>query len=350
MPELIDAREAKKINFDKLFSYQLETTIENGKEVKHVIPRSRVYKPISFEEVLLKAESEGIISLNSQEIVENFKQVLINCALMKMEFTRDLNIDAYLKGYIYDSINAINNFFNDSESIFDTLMYVMENDPLVVMEHVENITEKRKKDMQSKLDSIYSKCIYIYNNHPEFAKMFGSLRNIIEGMDESIVYNLIAEEVTIHKVMNKVVNMPFKQIDAILDYINLEVDILNKFKEEEILQFIRSIPIGKEYMNICEGVLYNYIWNQLSNKDIISKPSILIDFDMANNIILDVNNHIYTEKDAIDIIENGPIKFSEEEKNYLCSRLIPHFTGNFVDNEYAGMCTETDVPPRKIKF
>lgn len=138
-------------------------------------------------------------------------------------------------------------------------------------------------------------------------------------------------------------NNNLSDISRVLDCLELEDSIVYKFKKEDIVRMLRVLdkPLPEAtadfdkfeeaamqdhgLQNICQSFLINYVYASIYKDD---ASDLRFSEALLKTVAFEAKLESYTKDDFIEVIKNGPIKFSEDEFKYINTFFINMFQFN----------------------
>ena len=185
-------------------------------------------------------------------------------------------------------------------------------------------TNKLISELANKMSYIKKTTEIESSNNVLYSNSLDSLSNYLTYRDGfSLVYSPMKTD-----IFNATKETPIQMIKEIVDAFLIETSIITKFDINA--RKYASTTLNKSFKpnddndepmnmnnvagNICESLLMNYSLLSIYSNE---PEKIKISDQMLNSIMMEVENGTITKEDIIDFIENGTIKFSEEEITYI---------------------------------
>lgn len=205
-------------------------------------------------------------------------------------------------------LNNPNTLIKESVKYTDDLFVEISN-KVKYLKSISNIEYKNNKLYHEAIDDIERFLQY----KEGFSLIYSVLNKDVINIDrtspltdvQDCVEELISEEKIINKFDPKV-----------RSYISTMLDKVNKLDDDDGTEILNR---NNTVANILESILMNYTMLSLySNKP----ESIRISDNMLKIIAMEVAKGNIDKKDIIETLEDGPIKFDEEELEFIKSRFI----------------------------
>lgn len=268
------------------------------------------------------------------ETAENVKNNLIenayNYAMSTLDFGPEDDIEKKIKTKVGEVLNYVDQSFKDEKNPYKSLNELLNSDPEVYLARTEKKYNELKAEIKKQIAEILKDYSYIIENSKSLKDF---INRLIKGLDYQVsttpsdifglTYRLMKEELDDRK-------RTILEIDNIFKMVKIELDIIKNFDKAEVIHFLKSMSIEDISKNITEALLYNYIFNAYYKDG----SSIRFTNKMSSIIDHDVSLGFFTTEDALDIIENGEIKFSEEELEYIMENFIPKFKFEVEEKKY----------------
>ena len=235
----------------------------------------------------------------------------------------DTDIDDVRKEKIDDILYAINNYLM-TLSPSDALMRIINNNHKSLIAEAKKYIDDLFVEIHNKLDYLKSISDIEYSNYKIYKEAIDELTRFLQYREGfSLVYSPMTKE-----VVNVTRSTPLTEVLKSVEDLTKEAQILNKFNTGA-RKYISSV-LNKVYTlddedmtilnknnaiaNLCESILMNYsllsIYSDQGSKVKISDL-------MLQTIMMEVNNGTVTKQDILDSIENGSIRFTEDELKFI---------------------------------
>lgn len=235
----------------------------------------------------------------------------------------DTDIDDVRKEKIDDILYSINNYLM-SLAPSDALMKIVNNNHKTLISEAKKYTEDLFIEIQNKLDYLKSISDIEYKNYKVYKESIDEISNFLQYKEGfSLIYTPMNSE-----VVNVDRKSPLTDVLECVENLTKEAQILNRFNSSA-RKYV-STMLNKVYTcddedmtvlnknnaiaNLCESILMNYsllsIYSDQGSKVKISDL-------MLQTIMMEVNNGTVTKQDMIDSIENGSIRFTDDELKFV---------------------------------
>lgn len=290
-----------KKNYTNYLNKLLEFSIKKDEKMEETIAESVQ----SLQEAIL----ENVISTETEEDYET-------------------DIDDVRKEKVESILYNINNYLislTPSEAVKE-LVY---GNHKTLITKADIYTNSMIKKISDKMSEIKTKTGVEYRNYRIYREALdNSCMFLGERCGFTLLYNTMSNE------FNRMsADSPLFELNEYIDKLLIEANILSKFDEgprsyasllldkalspdedEEDVYNVKVMNKSNAMANICDSLLMNYtLLSLFSNKP----EKIKISNKMLQTIMFEVNNGTITKDDLESAIEEGPIKFTEEEKKYI---------------------------------
>lgn len=268
------------------------------------------------------------------ETAENVKNNLIenayNHAMSTLDFGPEDDIEKKIKTKVGEVLNYVDQSFKDEKNPYKSLNELLNSDPEVYLDRTEKKYNELKADVKKQIGEILKDYSYILENSEELKDFINHLIKELDYQISLTTSDIFGSDYRLMKHQSDDRKRTISEIDNIFKIVKIELDIIKHFDKAEVIHFLKSMSTEDISKNVTEALLYNYIFNAYYKDG----SSIRFSNKMSSIIDHDVSLGFFTTEDALDIIENGEIKFSEEELEYIMENFIPTFKFEVEEKKY----------------
>lgn len=268
------------------------------------------------------------------ETAENVKNNLIenayNYAMSTLDFCPEDDIEKKIKTKVGEVLNYVDQSFKDEKNPYKSLNELLNSDPEVYLDRTEKKYNELKADVKKQIGEILKDYSYILENSEELKDFINHLIKELDYQISLTTSDIFGSDYRLMKHQSDDRKRTISEIDNIFKIVKIELDIIKHFDKAEVIHFLKSMSTEDISKNVTEALLYNYIFNAYYKDG----SSIRFSNKMSSIIDHDVSLGFFTTEDALDIIENGEIKFSEEELEYIMENFIPTFKFEVEEKKY----------------
>ena len=240
----------------------------------------------------------------------------------------ETDIDDVRKEKVDNILYSINNYLM-SLAPSEALMKILNNPSTLIKESVK-YTDDLFVDISNKVKYLKSISNIEYKNNKLYHEAIDDIERFLQYKEGfSLIYSVLSKDVInidrtspltdvqdcVEELIkeSKIIN---KFDPKVRSYISTMLDKANKLEEDDETEILNR---NNTVANILESILMNYTMLSLySNKP----ESIRISDNMLKIIAMEVAKGNIDKNDVIETLEDGPIKFDEEELEFIKSRFI----------------------------
>ena len=264
-----------------------------------------------------------VSSVNSLQV-----SILEDVISSETEEDYETDIDDVRKEKVDDILYNINNYLM-SLSPSDALMKIINNNHKLLISEAKRYTDDLFMEIYNKLEYLKSISDVEYKNYKVYKESLDEISKFLQYKEGfSLIYSPMNSE-----IVNADRTTPLTDVLECVESLTKEAQILNRFNSSA-RQYIATM-LNKVYTlddedmtilnknnaiaNLCESILMNYsllsIYSDQGSKVRISDL-------MLQTIMMEVNNGTVTKQDIIDSIENGSIRFTDNELKFIKESFI----------------------------
>ncbi len=262
-------------------------------------------KQISFDEITSKSYKKNFIDdITYQNLLGKYQEALA----FEVIDSEEENIEETIRNFMF----YIDNYLTSFETPYDAFDALINKEVKILLKEAKGYTISYQKQVEEKIANLYEESKYMYNNYKLYKDTLIACNNIIQNKKTLFYYTpMCNDEVVLKNIV---------QIDDLISAFKVEMSIINKFNQEDVLRIISSLnhDYSQNWKNVLESVLYNYVYSSLY----LDNPNLHFSIDTYKIVLSEMINKNYSIDDFIDIIENGKIKFSDSEKEYIYNNFI----------------------------
>jgi hypothetical protein len=240
----------------------------------------------------------------------------------------ETDIDDVRKEKVDNILYSINNYLM-SLAPSEALMKILNNPSTLIKESVK-YTDDLFVEISNKVKYLKSISNIEYKNNKLYHEAIDAIERFLQYKEGfSLIYSVLNKD-----VINIDRTSPLTDVQDCVEELTREAKIINKF-DPKVRSYVSTMldkvnklddEDGTEILNrnntvanILESILMNYTMLSLySNKP----ESIRISDNMLKIIAMEVAKGNIDKNDIIETLEDGPIKFDEEELEFIKSRFI----------------------------
>ena len=273
-------------------------------------------------EYTIRTEPDLVESILAR--IKDLQEELLNDVMdSETEEDYDFDIEDTRREKMEFILYCMNNYMA-SISPADAVSKFMNDNLKSLINESKLYTNKLISELANKMSYIKKTTEIESSNNVLYSNSLDSLSNYLTYRDGfSLVYSPMKTD-----IFNATKETPIQMIKEIVDAFLIETSIITKFDINA--RKYASTTLNKSFKqnddndepmnmnnvagNICESLLMNYSLLSIYSNE---PEKIKISDQMLNSIMMEVENGTITKEDIIDFIENGTIKFSEEEITYI---------------------------------
>ena len=273
-------------------------------------------------EYTIRTEPDLVESILAR--IKDLQEELLNDVMdSETEEDYDFDIEDTRREKMEFILYCMNNYMA-SISPADAVSKFMNDNLKSLINESKLYTNKLISELGNKMSYIKKTTEIESSNNVLYSNSLDSLSNYLTYRDGfSLVYSPMKTD-----IFNATKETPIQMIKEIVDAFLIETSIITKFDINA--RKYASTTLNKSFKqnddndepmnmnnvagNICESLLMNYSLLSIYSNE---PEKIKISDQMLNSIMMEVENGTITKEDIIDFIENGTIKFSEEEITYI---------------------------------
>lgn len=254
-------------------------------------------------------------------LLDNYKNAIYDQIMSDYEFDPEDDYEVKIKDASTKYFMALNDYLVSFKTPFEALKQLIQNNPKALVYEAYKNYNYMVQRLETKIGNLKEKSELILHYNFEYGFTIDiMLKRLRMPCKSALLYP------TIDGNCVKDINC-LAELDKIVDKLLIEVGILNKFDKDEMAKLLGTIAVGDTYNNITATVLYNYLFNNFFK----SSKSIVLSDKMRESIIGGVQNSFFDIDDALTVIENGDIKFTDNEKEYIIKNFIPIFNETIIE-------------------
>ena len=279
---------------------------------------------VSFKTLIEFAVNNNFMDKGHAEIIfSSYKDAVYFIIMATCDFDQEDDYDLKIKELSNKYYLALNDYLKSLNSPYEALSEIIKNSPKSLIYNSYDRFNYLENKINKKLGILNDKSKLLCENNFEYNIFNKNINNYLNILDNNqLLYptldnNSLKDISTLEKV-NKTVD----------EYI-LELDILEKFNQKDILLLLKELTYSTDYRGVTFIAMNNYMFNSFF-KD---SSSIILTDNMRKIVIKSIQNSFISIDDAINVIENGDIKYDEDEKQYIIDKFIPVFENEIIEKK-----------------
>jgi len=268
----------------------------------------------------LDFESLTKLSLKYQFINENqYKTILDNYQASIINFISidddlDEDIELLTKQQIKYIFFSINNYILNYETPYDAMYDIINKNPNKFITEAIKYTKEYKNKISMKISELCKNSKLLYDNSKLYKETIILLNKMLDGKTYHILYSPVS-----YKSIRSLKNL--KNIEKIVDSFLIEASIINKFDIKDVNRIIKVL--SNDEIQLWKTIFWSIIYNYLFNYFYFESTDLHVSINTIKSVATELRNKTYDINDFIEIIETGKIKFTDIEKKYLYTYIIP---------------------------
>lgn len=269
-----------------------------------------------FNSLLNYACKNGYLSEeNLEKIISGYKESITKYVLSDLVYDDEDDINLLVEEKITYCYASINDYLMSMKNPYNAVKCIFDTDPnkliIVAMEQYKN----HQVATQNKLIEVEKKSKLLFDYIQDFRLFIKYLKDKIVDINAPYLgYRLMdGKDFALIDCLD--------DLDARIENLSIEIDILNRFQQSEILRLLLSFTNVDVDVNVTETALFNYVYNSFY------KGGSSIDFtsNMSKIVTKDIRMGVFDVEDVIEIITTGEVKFSELEEKYILEYFVNIF-------------------------
>ena len=265
-----------------------------------------------------------------EERIEEFQKAILTYVLSNEdESDYEEDIDDVRKNRVNTILFNLNNYLISLEPS-DAVDRFLNDSFKSIIEDAELYTEMYKKRIADKIIVIKNNTIQEIEGSRIYKQMIDELTAFIERpATGTIRYSSMNTN-----VFNMSINTPLIDVENFVNEIEKESSIINKFNHDARGYIIGRLEATNESKednvynqidaNICESILMNYTLLSLYSN---TPEKLKVTENMLKSLLFELSSGQVSRDDIIDALENGNIKFSKDEMNYINHNFVDKLFG-----------------------
>lgn len=265
-----------------------------------------------------------------EERVEEFQKAILGYVLsIEDDSDYEEDIDYIRKNRVNSILFNINNYLISLEPSDAVDRFINDQFKSLIID-AELYTEMYKKQIAEKISVIKNNTIQEIEGSRIYKQMIEELAAFIERP----AHGTIRYSSMNTNVLNLTETTPLIDVETFVDEITRESSIINKFGHDARGYIIGRLEFTNESKeeqvynqidaNICESILMNYTLLSLYSN---TPEKLKVTENMLKSLLFELSSGQVSRDDIIDALENGNIKFSKDEMNYIKHNFVDKLFG-----------------------
>lgn len=275
-----------------------------------------------FNSLLNYASKNGYLTEGKvEEIVLGYKESITNYVLSDLVYDDEDDINLLVEEKITYCYASLNDYLISMKNPYKAVKCIFDTEPSrLIIVAMEQYKEHQVKT-QNKLLEVEKKSKLVFDYVYDFRVFMKYLKDKIVDINAPYLgYRLMdGKDFALVDCLD--------EIDKKIEHLSIEIDILNRFQQSEILRLLLSFTELDVDINVTEKALFNYVYNSFY----MGGKSIDITSNMSKIVTRDIRMGVFDVEDVVEIITTGEIEFSDIEKQYILDYFVNIFKREVIE-------------------